>query len=124
LKRFWLSPPLVFIAVALSGALFGPISSVSAQSLLGRSGGLATGSAIPGGPGSPKPTVESVSREAQRAIRACDDSAALTCVTNELTKYAEALQEIAQERRESAAGPQGRRNGCASRSRKLPGCRG
>jgi hypothetical protein len=124
LRRSWHLPPPIGLAVALalSAAAVGPISA-SAQSLLGRSASPTAGSAAAGAaPG--RRTVESVSRDAQRAIRACDDSAALTCVANELTKYAEALQEIAEERREPAAVSRGRRNGCASRSHRLPGCRG
>jgi hypothetical protein len=39
-------------------------------------------------------TVESASREAQRAIRACDDNVALRCVADVLTEYAEALKAI------------------------------
>ena len=46
-----------------------------------------------------RPTVESASREAQAAIRACDDRAALMCVADVLTRYAAALHEIAGERR-------------------------
>jgi hypothetical protein len=118
LRRSWHLPP-IGLAVALSAAVAGPISA-SAQSLLGRSAPPTAAAGAAAG----RRTVESVSRDAQRAIRACDDRAALTCVANELTKYAEALQEIAEERRESATVPQGRRNGCASRNHRLPGCRG
>ena len=48
--------------------------------------------------GAPR-TVESVSREAQREIRACSDSEAFQCVAAVLTRYAAALNEIARERR-------------------------
>ena len=44
-------------------------------------------------------TVESVSREAQREIRACPDNEAFQCVAAALTRYAEALNEFARERR-------------------------
>ena len=44
-------------------------------------------------------TVESASREAQEAIRACDDRTALICVADALTRYAAALHQIAEERR-------------------------
>jgi hypothetical protein len=47
-----------------------------------------------------RPTIESLSREAQKAIRACDDDAALQCVADELTKYAEALKQITQAQRQ------------------------
>jgi hypothetical protein len=47
-------------------------------------------------------TVESASRDAQRAIRACDDRDALNCVANELARYADALREAARERAEAA----------------------
>jgi hypothetical protein len=39
-------------------------------------------------------TVESASLEAQRAIRACDDSVALRCVADVLAEYAAALNAI------------------------------
>jgi hypothetical protein len=44
-------------------------------------------------------TVESASREAQAAIRACEDRAALVCVADALSRYADALHQIAEERR-------------------------
>ncbi|HLW92751.1 MAG TPA: hypothetical protein VKS78_15815 [Roseiarcus sp.] len=44
------------------------------------------------------PTIESVSREAQREIRACPDSVAFQCVADVLTRYAASLHQIAQER--------------------------
>src|SRR5271170_8074554 len=44
------------------------------------------------------PTVESVSREAQREIRACGDSVAFECVADVLTRYAGSLRQIARER--------------------------
>jgi hypothetical protein len=47
-----------------------------------------------------RPTIESASREAQDAIKACDDNAALQCVASELTKYAEALKQIDLSRRQ------------------------
>lgn len=42
-----------------------------------------------------RPTIELASRDAQKAIRACDDNVALQCVADELTRYAEALKQIA-----------------------------
>jgi hypothetical protein len=57
-----------------------------------------------------RPTIESLSRETQKAIRACDDDAALQCVADELTKYAEALKQITQAQRQySSPIPQTRR---------------
>lgn len=50
-------------------------------------------------------TVELASREAQDAIRACDDRAALICVADVLTRYAAALHQIAEERRRRSPGP-------------------
>jgi hypothetical protein len=91
----------------------------SAQSAAGRSGAAAA-AASDSAPS--KQTVESASRDAQRAIRACDDNVAVTCVADELTKYAEALQEIAEERREAAAVPVVRHKRCLSKNRP-PGCR-
>jgi len=44
------------------------------------------------------PTVESVSRQAQREIRACDDAVAFQCVAGALTRYAAALRQIAHDR--------------------------
>jgi hypothetical protein len=41
-----------------------------------------------------RPTVASVSRQAQAEIRACPDSAALQCVADALTRYAAALQAV------------------------------
>jgi hypothetical protein len=41
-----------------------------------------------------RPTIESVSEEAQREIRACPDSAAISCVAAALTHYVEALQTV------------------------------
>jgi len=46
-----------------------------------------------------RPTIESASREAQEAIRACDDRTAIVCVADALTRYADALRGIAEERR-------------------------
>ncbi len=46
-------------------------------------------------------TVESASRDAQKAIRACDDRDALRCVANELSRYADALKEATRERTEA-----------------------
>ena len=46
-------------------------------------------------PTSRRVTVESASREAQDAIRSCEDRAALTCVADALTRYAAALHQIA-----------------------------
>jgi len=43
---------------------------------------------------SPRPTVASVSRQAQAEIRACPDSAAFQCVADVLTRYAAALQAV------------------------------
>lgn len=119
MRRFRRPPPAGLIIVAGLLSVFGTLSSVSAQSVFGRSGAPAAGAAISGVQAPAKPTIESVSRDAQRAIRACDDSVALSCVANELTKYAEALQQIAPERREPAAVPQGRHAGCSSRNHKL-----
>ncbi len=47
------------------------------------------------------PTVESVSRQAQREIRACDDAVAFRCVADVLTRYAAALRQIARDRAKS-----------------------
>jgi hypothetical protein len=44
------------------------------------------------------PTIESVSRQAQQEIRACDDAVAFQCVANALTRYAAALRQIAHDR--------------------------
>jgi hypothetical protein len=44
------------------------------------------------------PTVESVSRQAQREIRACDDAVAFQCVADVLTRYAASLRQIARDR--------------------------
>ena len=40
------------------------------------------------------PTVESVSRDAQREINACPDDQAFSCVAMVLTRYAEALRTV------------------------------
>jgi hypothetical protein len=40
------------------------------------------------------PTIESVSKDAQREIRACPDSAAMSCVASALTRYVEALRAV------------------------------
>jgi hypothetical protein len=50
-------------------------------------GGLSGGEAT-------RPTIESVSAEAQREIRACPDSAAISCVAAALTHYVEALRTV------------------------------
>jgi hypothetical protein len=42
----------------------------------------------------PAPTIESVSQEAQREIRDCPDSAAISCVAAALTRYVEALRTV------------------------------
>lgn len=55
-----------------------------------------------GDPTSRRVTVETASREAQYAIRSCEDRAALTCVADALTRYAAALHQIADERRRHA----------------------
>jgi hypothetical protein len=43
-----------------------------------------------------RPTVETASRDAQRAIRDCDDNVAIQCVADALNRYAETLKQIAQ----------------------------
>jgi hypothetical protein len=68
-----------------------------------------------------KVTVESASRDAQKAIRACDDRDALFCVANELARYADALKEATREKAEAApAHPAVAK--CAT-SRKAASCR-
>jgi hypothetical protein len=67
----------------------------------------ASGSALAGGrsiapdadaaaPGSPmrRPTIEEVSAQAQREIRACPDEAAFQCVAAALIRYAAALRTV------------------------------
>jgi hypothetical protein len=41
-----------------------------------------------------RPTIESVSEAAQQEIRACPDSAAISCVAAALGRYAEALRSV------------------------------
>jgi len=48
--------------------------------------------------GAATPTIESVSRQAQQEIRACDDAVAFQCVAGALTRYAAALRQIAHDR--------------------------
>ena len=78
------------LGVALAGAA---AFSVQAQSPFARSD---ASRGVEAGYG--QPTVQSASRDAQRAIRACDDNVALQCVADELTRYAETLKQIAQAR--------------------------
>lgn len=115
-------PLLSSIGLAFAAGLALPISSTSAQFLSGRSGGAAIGSEPSADPGAAKLTVESVSREAQRAIKACDDSVALTCVSDVLTKYATALQEIAAERSERVGAAHKLRAKCLSQSHRHLRC--
>jgi hypothetical protein len=85
----------LLIRSALAAQLFLlPAQLALAQPMTGRTGAPAN----PGGgeayPVRPRPTVESVSREAQQAIKACDDNAAFACVAAALANYAEALRQI------------------------------
>ena len=86
-----------FIGATLSALLLAAFAApVSAQSLIGKS--AAATAPAPNDPRRTRLTVETASRDAQAAIRSCDDNRAILCVANELTKYAEALKQIDQER--------------------------
>jgi hypothetical protein len=67
-----------------------------AQSALMRSGGSAAYPPFSAQGEPARPTVETASRDAQRAIRNCDDNVAIQCVADALNRYAETLKQIAQ----------------------------
>jgi hypothetical protein len=77
-----------------------------------RAGGRSTAS-DGAAPPAERPTIESISEAAQREIRACPDSAAISCVAAALSRYAEALQTV------EATTPTERRAHC--RWRRAPG---
>jgi hypothetical protein len=117
------APKSSIVAVLLAALLANFTPSARAQSLSGRSG-TATILTVPNDPWQPRPTVESVSRDAQKAINACDDNVAFQCVAIELARYAEALKQVASERgRESLAVPHRRHAGCWSRHHRPLPCR-
>ncbi len=101
MKRFARRPSLGFIVVfALAARLSGACApSALAQPSTARASTPIFFDGVAGGIGRPRLTVESASREAQAAIKACDDRAPFLCVADALTKYAAALQQIAEERR-------------------------
>jgi len=98
LKGFARRRSLGFIVVFALAAQF---SGACAPSALAQpsTGRASAANFTDGGVGRPRPTVESASREAQAAIKACDDRAPFLCVADALTRYAAALQQIAEERR-------------------------
>jgi hypothetical protein len=114
----------LLIGAVLSATLWADsIPYALAQSPSGRSGALAVNAGV-NDPEPAKRTVESASRDAQKAINACGDDVALQCVAAELSRYADALRQIALERsRESPAAPQSRRSGCLSRHHRPLPCR-
>jgi hypothetical protein len=77
-------------SAALIIALFGAagVASAGGRSNLPDSGEASRGLAPP------RPTIESVSLEAQREIRACPDDAAFQCVAGVLARYGAALQTV------------------------------
>jgi hypothetical protein len=87
---------LFALAMQLAGAC---APSALAQPSTGRTSAPVIFGGVAGDAGRPRPTVESASREAQAAIKACDDRTPFLCVADALTRYAAALQEIAEERR-------------------------
>jgi hypothetical protein len=90
------TPPIRLFVLLLGSLLLGPLAPIAlAQSPRVRPAESTVGPLSPTSAQQERPTIESVSREAQRAIRACDDNAALQCVADELTRYAEALKQIA-----------------------------
>lgn len=101
LKRFarrrW---PVSIVLFAAAAQLLGACApSALAQPSTGRANAPASLDGAAGDTGRPRPTVESASRETQAAIKACDDRSAILCVADALTRYAMALQEIAEQRR-------------------------
>jgi hypothetical protein len=121
-------PPRPSIGLLIGAVLLAAFCSESipcalAQSPSGRSGTAAINAGV-NDPWPAKRTVESASRDAQKAITACDDNVALQCVASELTRYADALREIALERsQEPPVAPQSRRAGCLSRHHRPLPCR-
>ncbi|MGO8831443.1 MAG: hypothetical protein ACLQE9_01320 [Roseiarcus sp.] len=89
--------PASIVSFALAALLSGACAPLAlAQAQTGRN----AGPALSGGDAArPRPTVETASRETQAAIKACDDRSAILCVADALTRYAAALQEIAEQRR-------------------------
>jgi hypothetical protein len=99
----------VALAAQLSGA-FAPWAL--AQSPTGRAIAPKFSDGAGDDKGRPAPTVESASREAQKAINACDDNTAILCVADALTRYAAALQQIAQQRRQESRAVPAKRSLC------------
>jgi len=116
-----LRPTALFLGAILSGVSFFP---VSAQPPLNRSPAATANPQFPGDAEQARPTVESVSREAQEAIKACDDNVALQCVADALKRYAEALKQIAQTRAPRPPSmPPPRRHRCSAHGHDAPRCR-
>jgi hypothetical protein len=93
------------VLFALAAQLTGACAPASAQPSTGRAVAPVIFGGAAGDAGRPGLTVESASREAQAAIKACDDRAPFLCVADALTNYAAALQEIAEERRARSRAP-------------------
>lgn len=125
MKRFPPRPSrgLVTGAVLVAALWANSIPPAAAQSPSGRPAAATDG--VANDSGQTRPTVESAARDAQEAIKACGDDVALQCVAAELTRYAEALRQIAEERgQESPSVSQRRHALCLSRRHRPIPCRG
>jgi hypothetical protein len=82
--------------LACVGFCAASLSQAPAQSALTRSEGSAPYPPFSAQGEPARPTVETASRDAQRAIKDCDDNVAIQCVADALNRYAETLKQIAQ----------------------------